>query len=93
LAEQRLPLSFLAHRVRIQLEAGAKPRQTDLEKLLRGHLERRRFGIHDFIADTLVAALRSVDRDEEAEAIRNEYLRKHRRDRSPITVAYPHLAT
>jgi hypothetical protein len=91
LAKHRRGVSFLAHRLRIQLEAGEELSSEDLDTLLEGHLARRHLGFQDFVADTVIAALRQAGRHEEAARLRDEYVTTYRKDRFPIAATSPYL--
>jgi hypothetical protein len=88
---QRLALSFLAHRIAINLQLGIGPSDQEYADLIQGHRERRTFGYHDFIANVVVAVLRHSGRLEDAKLFRDEYRDLHRKERSPISPAFSHL--
>lgn len=89
--QQRRSIDFLAHRVAVHLGLGNSPSQQELDELMRGHLERRSLGFHDFIADVLVSALRHAGRFDEARTIRDNYVGRHRKEGSQIASAYTNL--
>jgi DNA-binding SARP family transcriptional activator len=88
----RLRVNFLAHSMTIQLALGESPSQEDLEDLLSGYHERCALGNHDFVADAVVGALRHFGRSEEANGLREDYLRRHRKERTPVSNVFANLA-
>jgi hypothetical protein len=88
----RLGVSFLAHRILIKLALGESPTQDEVERIVKGHYERQGLGFHDFVAEATVASLRHLSRFEEANAIREAYLKAYRRERRPVSPLFTHLA-
>jgi DNA-binding SARP family transcriptional activator len=90
LRDDRMYAAVLAIQTRIDMGLGDSPTPARLDELIRTHKERQSHGGHDFVADVVVRALRSVNRPEEANSVREEYLRV-RREVQPIPAFCEHL--
>jgi hypothetical protein len=54
-----------------------------VDRLRSGHATFGRSGMADLVTDTLLMALRRLGRDRDADKIKSEYLRTHRRETLP----------
>ena len=91
--QDRLGVTFHAHRILVKLALGTTLSSAEIEELLKGHYERQALGLHDFVADATIGALRRCGRFEEALAVRSEYLTLYRRERTPVSRRFAHLSS
>jgi hypothetical protein len=88
----RRAIETLSFETRICLARGFRPDAADVDRLVAGHLVARASGVHDVIADTVVAALESIGRYKEAAKLRKDYLTIWRRDRFSPTKSLQSLS-
>jgi hypothetical protein len=88
----RLGVSFLAHRILVKLALNATPSEQEVEELVKGHCERRALGAQDIVAHATVGALRRLGRFDEARQVREDYLQRYRKERTPVSSKYTHLS-
>jgi DNA-binding SARP family transcriptional activator len=81
----------MAYELRIDIAAGNKPSNGQIDSLLSSYCASKGFTGQDVIVDTLIAALRSAARGVEAETLRTEFLEQWRRDRYPLPVRLTNL--
>jgi tetratricopeptide (TPR) repeat protein len=87
----RIAYGCLAFRLRIELALGNSVEPAEVEELLHGHRMRQSQGLQDMAVDTAAAVLSSLGQHDEAHELASEYVRIHRKERSPIAPAYKHL--
>jgi hypothetical protein len=81
----------MAYELRIDLVAGTRPSNDQIDRLLTAYTAGKGSSQEAVIVDTLIAALRGCDRNPEAEALRAEFLGKWRRDRYPVPTQFTNL--
>lgn len=88
--EDRMGLERLAYRVLIEIAAGRKLGESTVAELVEGHKARRGTGLQDIVAHAAIGGMRFLGRFDEAELLREEYLRE-RRDGFALSPALTHL--
>jgi hypothetical protein len=87
----RMGLERLAYRIQIELAAGRDLDPDLVRELTEGHIDGRGGGLHDMIADTVVAALKATGKHDQAESVRHEYVTVYRKDAFPVPVTLANL--
>lgn len=87
----RLRVNCLAHRVLIKMALGTAPSSREVHDLLEGHIVRRSLGFHDLVAEATIGSLRHLNRLDEANRLREEYLRIYRKERTAVSPLLVHL--